>query len=504
MEVQLLELYHFFIDNIEKVFLQSNDFDTIIYEKYKYLLNNININDIDISNNDIFTSIVILYDQVPRHINRIDSSVNVTTYLKEIYPFVIVNYNKTELLTPIQLSFVLLPLRHTNDFNLIKKVIILLWNKIKISNDIMQYKKFLLATYTRYISKNSDITNLEMYFPSEILEDVNFNKLYLDSKCWKYSIPSIDIITEHTIYKNIYNFIKKNNITYGIVSLSMGVDSAVLSYILKHIGINIIATHINYSNRKECVEEKKIVIDWCKNILNIPVFIRSICEINRKDCMKYEMRELYENYTKNIRFNAYKNSNLYFDKTQCNVFTGHNRDDCFENILTNIAGKSHRNNLTGMLSQNIISDINFIRPMLNCNKKDIYNFAILHKIPFFVDSTPKWSQRGKIRDNIRPALEKWNTNVIDGLFDISNILNLQSLYIIDTVKNHPLIFDYVPTNEIFWTELFNHLKIFVRNKSLVNFLERIKIKKNSSLMLNKNTCVSWKYIDNKIIFNIDY
>ena len=90
------------------------------------------------------------------------------------------------------------------------------------------------------------------------------------------------------------------------------------------------------------------------------------------------------------------------------------------------------------------------------------------------------------------------------MFDISNILNLQSLYIIDTVKNHPLIFDYVPTNEIFWTELFNHLKIFVRNKSLVNFLERIKIKKNSSLMLNKNTCVSWKYIDNKIIFNIDY
>ena len=56
-----------------------------------------------------------------------------------------------------------------------------------------------------------------------------------------------------------------------------------------------------------------------------------------------DLRDIYEAYTKKIRFNCYKK----FDKHPI-VILGHNKDDCFENILTNIAYNSKYDNLKGI------------------------------------------------------------------------------------------------------------------------------------------------------------
>ena len=121
---------------------------------------------------------------------------------------------------------------------------------------------------------------------------------------------------------------------------------------------------------------------------------------------------MYEEISKKIRYDMY---NLQKENDDIYVLLGHNKDDCFENIITNITNKSCYDNLSGMETLKIIDDINFWRPMLNIKKKDIINFANINNIPYLFDSTPKWSVRGKIRDNLRPVIcsLKNNSNIID-------------------------------------------------------------------------------------------
>jgi tRNA(Ile)-lysidine synthase TilS/MesJ len=129
--------------------------------------------------------------------------------------------------------------------------------------------------------------------------------------------------------------------------------------------------------------------------------------------MEYNMREVYESYTRDMRFYAYTNTAI---GGQSYIMLGHNKDDCIENILTNTASQSHYENLCGMTDYSTQyhygQPLTVLRPLLATMKQDIYTFAEEANIPFLVDSTPKWSQRGKIRDIVRPALESWNPLII--------------------------------------------------------------------------------------------
>ena len=187
LHTELIVLYNFWFENHEKFFSQNDIFDSEITDKFSVLLEkNIPLENILHYNNSdkIFTAIVILYDQIPRHVYRKHNLDNVIKYLNLVYPFVIENYEKYPNLTPLELSFVLLPLRHTNVFKLINKSIDIIWSKIKNSSNkehIMQYKKFLYASYTRYSTKNSDAENLCQIIPSDKFEEhvynIIFNKL---------------------------------------------------------------------------------------------------------------------------------------------------------------------------------------------------------------------------------------------------------------------------------------------------------------------------------------
>ena len=325
--------------------------------------------------------------------------------------------------------------------------------------------------------------------------------------------------------KNIIDEVRINtSVKKGIISLSGGVDSMILSYILKYIGIDIIAVHINYNNRPECKNECDILRQWC-NFLGIKLYIRKIVEIQRSEMMEYNMRELYETYTRDIRFNTYINAEKNSD---INVFLGHNHDDQFENIFTNIVSQSHSNNLCGMEIQSNIqfkSDtINFIRPMLNIQKKDIYKFASYFSILHFKDSTPSWSQRGKIRDIIRPSIEEWDKRAIPSFFNLSHKLtdltNISQMYtdllyrnIIDNNKELEVDLNNLYP-KILFEMIFNKMEIKITQKSLTAFYEKlIFIKKNKQKFeinsiqkyrLNKDIVIKWKNIlSSKIILDFN-
>lgn len=489
--------------------------DDLITEKYKDLLAT-SVWDTENTSIRYHLSFIILYDQIPRHVYRNGDQVPI--YLKKaLYIFNFVNKSPlfdTDYFTPLEWCFFNLPVRHNNVSNEIFKVINDTWTRVKNTTDTEQYIRFLKSSYNR----------------------INVNqKEYLEYSNSEYNVTSfvdyIDVLAncplnlkttefeETHLYKTIEGFIHKNNYQDIIISLSGGVDSMVCSFILKKLQeklhFNIIAVHIDYANRS--YKEYEFVKDWCA-FIKLPVYTRHITEINRTDCMNHGMRSIYEEYTKKVRFETYK---AVSDSPK--VILGHNYDDCFENILTNICNKDKYENLTGINESQNIENIHFLRPMLDIKKKEIYLFAYNHNIPYLHDSTPDWCQRGKIRDSVKPVLNKWHKEAIPGFFELSKTL-AEYEGIVKSVVNTMVIVEGASGSEmkipfssfilckIIWKHIFYNLSIYnISQKSLSNFLEKLehtfynlKYQKNTKVktILTKNSMIEYRIGDGFLSFRI--
>ena len=538
----LIELYEFWFSEKASTywFDSTPEFDELIKITYSKLLDDLTI--INISKQNLMriednykmsVGLILLHDQIPRHIYR-NTEYKIKDYLDLILPFSIKIFTKYKYdLKPNDFCFVLLPYRHTNDFINIKMVID--ETKIKIKQNPLEhiYKRFLKATLERYIKLNNDKQNIKLINDLTTKNNDNVDKQFIitdpnqicELELINYYPEKITEFNKLPDYvKNTINDIKHNiSVKSGIISLSGGVDSMCLSYILKYLGIDIIAVHINYNNRVECNHEVEIIKQWCQ-FLNIKLYVRTITELNRQEMMEYNMRDLYETYTHDIRFNTYINAN---DDTNNNIFVGHNLDDQFENIFTNIVSESHYDNLRGM---NILTEIpfkdkqiQFIRPMLDIPKDIIYKLSRYFNIPHFKDSTPKWSQRGKIRDSVRPIIENWDKKAItsffklsDNLSDLLEIANISAVTIYENIKktNSCLI----NLNNIYpktlFKLIFEKLDIKISQKSLNSFYDKllfIKLNKQKykincieKYRLNKIKEIKWKNLNDncvELLFN---
>ena len=190
------------------------------------------------------------------------------------------------------------------------------------------------------------------------------------------------------------------------ISISGGSDSMLCLFVAHKLGYNAIAMMIDYCNRSEHEQEIKFVKWFCQQ-LNVPFYVRKISELKRH---RDGTREFYELVTRNIRFNSYK----YLERP---VVLGHNLDDCFENCITNIMTQRSKDNLYGMSSESEQYGVKIYRPVLAIPKKVIVQTCNTFRIPFLLDSTPKWSRRGQIRDVVVPALNQFDTNLIPRIME---------------------------------------------------------------------------------------
>ncbi len=476
-------LYTFWKDNPKLWFNSSADDDKELYIKFNHMLEiEFNIENMNVQE---WTTYVILYDQLIKHFTR-------HTKHKYIMPLnfienCIVKYNNFKnLLSDFEFMFMLMPLRHTHMLKYVKYVLNETWWRLEQNPTNIQIKKYLIATYERYIKCTPfyDNDNIQTCIKSNII----FNSYeILDLKCMPYNFTEL-IDSNHILINHMKKFIDTHKLNRKLitVSISGGVDSMICSYLLKMCKQPFIALHINYMNRDECLKEEDLLKWWCNSILDVPLYIRRIDEINRPRCMEFEMREIYESYTKDIRFRAY-----YTTSPEPIIMLGHNKDDMIENILTNTASASHYENLCGMTEYSSQSFLNgtlcFIRPLLSIMKCDIYTFAKEHNIPFLVDSTPKWSQRGKIRDVVRPALEQWNPLILDGMLKLSIELNQMHTILdrlIPTEINFNTIYD-VPLETIYWNKILKKNNIFITQKTMERLIEKIKFLQINSHKLNE-------------------
>jgi len=511
----ILELYNEWFSNKKWWFNKNKENDIILANKYFKYVKNIKIN--ENGTTKYLIGLIILLDQIPRHYNRVcdDNDRSDVDYYTRLACNISDKFvmNDTNDILPYEWCFILLPYRHIYNSDKITEIINFIICKLKSDEISLEdknvYKIFLYNTCNKiykYNTKNQLDTNI---INTDI--DDNFDNI-LDY------IPTSDRL-DFTINSQIDTVFKKEvrDITGEniIVSLSGGVDSCLALYLLvKYLpNNNIVAVHINYNNRSECDLEEKYIDFFC-NKMGVKLWTRKIVEISRNDCHLNGLRDIYETLTKNIRFDTYYQviNKINNNGHRTLVVLGHNKDDCFENIITNISSKKNYENLCGMHINSVIENINIWRPLLTIPKKDIIEYAMNSNIGFFKDSTPKWSMRGKIRDIIRPSLENINPSITTSFFTLSTYIEnnnkLVDTYIIPNLlkKFKDDLSAEFEINELIediniWIKLFK-TKIFDNNYSLshksiyeyVEFIKRFKCKFADFRVNKKHTFVLKKNI----------
>ena len=520
---ELINLYDEWFNNKDWWFSKNNKIDVYLCDKYyKYIEISYDIYDEyckDINNhtNKVIIACIILLDQITRHYKRVyDDTLDIMEYTKKAVNIsnILLYRNDYTRFSIDELSFIYLPYRHMKDIDKIYEITnnyILLYNQSN-NEDKIKCRRYIHATLNNIYK---DINMLSMKNTIAVKNWKDINKKILDPKSFKTNyISSLNNIIYNNMLEQIENIKDDSTI---IISLSGGVDSMVSMHICKYIKDvnnskkikNIIAVHINYNNRNTSTDELNFVNYYCNN-LGIKLYFRTINEIKRIDCLHNGLRDLYEEITKNIRYDMYR-QNIKNDRTY--VLLGHNKDDCFENILTNISNKSNYDNLSGMQILKEIEEIMMWRPFLNIEKKYIIEYANTNKIPYLYDSTPEWSVRGKIRDKIKPAFLKLKNNedieeysIIDAFFDlkeyISNTQNIFNELIINNLtskldynninKEYTGLYNkkelqslkYLPICELF----FKKIKVKCSYKALKDFSKYISNYKDRSFVLSK-TCI---------------
>lgn len=402
-------------------------------------------------NIDIFESII-FFDQFTRHFNRINSEIIPSDYSELCTTASMHLLNSDEIYTDEQMQFILLPLRHSKQ----KDYILTAIKHSRTSNFTFHSLKDFLK-YT---------TPINWVFESDDQADNTV-----------LGIANLEINTLKLVNSELFKHVKKhvldNNIKKVCVSFSGGVDSTSVFASLIHLrNTNYIdeirAVHINYGN-KEFISDADAY--FCKKFAEyhkVDIFIREIEEIKKSS--KQLTRESYETYTQLVRFSTYK-----FFAPDFPVFLGHNKDDTYENISTNIKTRRKYYLLSGMQDVSEKHSVQIHRSILGISKKDVC--SSMEGTNHTINSTLSTCSRGLERRNpldlaLRPGLVeiskilKEHYSLADVLISYSrneNTFTFKLTEFSDTLNIHYL-------SKIINAELVNQQKSPISIKFITDFV----------------------------------
>jgi len=255
-----------------------------------------------------------------------------------------------------------------------------------------------------------------VYTDEDILETLPFQADFSTARDHLVVKTMIQFLANRGIHPQSNNIKKEDSIiTPILISLSGGVDSMVIASTLVYLRdydlykhLYIVAIHIDYGNRPESTAEANYVYQYSINTLHLDA-----CIVKKVDEFKRGVtdRDEYEKATRNIRYDLYKATiHQCMNHPRCTVTTaqqigvmlGHHQGDIRENVLSNAHKGCGPLDLSGMTCVGINDGVLIYRPFLTLEKVSIFEYAHKYGIPYFKDTTPHWSTRGKLRNKLLP------------------------------------------------------------------------------------------------------
>lgn len=180
------------------------------------------------------------------------------------------------------------------------------------------------------------------------------------------------------------------------MGLSGGPDSMVLTWLLRDLGVDLVAAHLDHQQRAESGEESLQLATWCESQgipvaqgrADIPTMARDL-----KLSIEEAGREARYQFLRQV---AHSTGATY-------IVTAHNRDDHLETILFHIARGTGLSGLTGIPAQRD----NILRPLLPFSAEEIRAFARDEEIPTLWDPGNDNEQfaRVRVRKRLIPEFE---------------------------------------------------------------------------------------------------
>lgn len=367
---------------------------------------------------------LIVFDQLTRNISRItgeDEYRNDDKALKLAQGLCCFHYD--EGLPFLKRIFILLPLRHSNklfNLNYVIKKLNGYYDNLK-EEDKRDYERFYLATLKNYTHCTDNISTLSTSPRSIVYQD----HLH-DTDCSNYTglVPKniVSDLEKFPLYISILKYCQKYKIKRLGVSLSGGVDSMVLLWLLQQMVLNgksekVVAIHVNYNwecRLGECEQEAKYLLDFCSHI-DVDLVLRDITHLNSEVDKRINVeREFIDEETKQIRFNTYKHTIQKYNLD--GICLGHHKGDLIENVFMNFSKGKNILDLFVTKEYDLQYDVPILRPMLDHNKQDIFDIAHQNNIIYFKDTTPDWSFRGTMRKKIFPTMTNFDQMILGNFY----------------------------------------------------------------------------------------
>lgn len=515
-----------------------------IQKKYSQLLNTLeqydvsNINEIwNPSDSKQTLALIILFDQITRNIARLENSdSNSNSKKNDSKSMYIVKYlakNSLINLYPFnERMFLFLPFRHSRLTSNLNFVISQLDLCPQIEKSTKMFKNFYLATlkdYSKVFDTIIDIDLINSTDSTNSTDDIkihpNYNNLIHDEicnyhtyppYCYKHVVPNIQ---SNNLYKTIENFVLSNKISNIAVSLSGGVDSNVMLFILHQLKLAkkinvIVAIHVDYGNRNVSGVERYYLQNVCQ-YFGISFVVRTITHMKKSDV--FIDRSFYEQETKNIRFGLYKYAIKKYGIQ--GICLGHHKDDLIENVFMNIMRDKDFLDLFVMSKTSFSEGVVLLRPMLNHHKSDIYDFAHKYSIMYFKDTTLDNCFRGAIRRKIFPEISNFDPHMLQSLLSAGKKSDNWRLTI-DSMLIEPILEtlsvgkggfsiclpnDISKSSEVFWSRLFvktfhmQHIKM-ISNRNLTSFVAWTKSKNRNNNFFRSSNGFLICNVGNKLYF----
>lgn len=177
-----------------------------------------------------------------------------------------------------------------------------------------------------------------------------------------------------------------------VVGLSGGVDSIVLTHVLKNLGHEVIVAHLNHQLRETANRDEAFVLEVCKN-WGLPCVTKKAV-IPTAQNLENNGRKLRYEFLEGVR--GEHEADL--------IAVGHHFDDQIETILMHekrgagLRGKRGMRFLAGKI----------LRPLLNISRLEIEDYAKQHALSFVTDESNMdlSFERNRLRQEVIPELKK--------------------------------------------------------------------------------------------------
>lgn len=236
--------------------------------------------------------------------------------------------------------------------------------------------------------------------------------------------------------EKVLNTIKKYELIKNgdsiVVGVSGGPDSMALINVLNNIkeqlAIKIFVAHINHMLREEAGEDAEFVKAYCDS-KEIECYIKSIDVQEKAEKLKVST----ELAGRDARYSFF--SQIAKKVGANKIATAHTANDNAETVLMNLMRGSGTSGLKGIEK---IRDGKFIRPIIECTRKEIEEYCTKDELNPRYDKTNKENvyTRNKIRNVLIPYIEReFNPNIVESLNRLSTIAKKEDDFLNKIVEN---------------------------------------------------------------------